>query len=597
MAISEATVERVRSAADIREVVGHYRDLRRQGAEWVCCCPFHDEKTPSFHVNERKNTYYCHGSCHEGGDAVKFIMKLEGLDFIGAVKFLARMFNIVVEETEDKRTDEQRKAYERRETAFAVLADVQRFFEDELRADTPQAAQARRYAFDRWPREFCEEYGIGYASGDANALIGHIRSKGHNAEVLKDLGLVFLDDHREPKCQMKHRVTIPIRDMQKRVTGFTCRTLSTNPEIPKYKNSSNSLVYQKDRTLFGADRASNAVHKAGALFLVEGAPDVLRCQSLGIDNVMAPLGSSLTEEQLKTLKRVCDTLVFIPDSDPPKGGNAHGAGDIAVMKNGRAAIEAGFNVRVRELPRQYADPDKKQQLKADPDSFITSKEVFADLPETDFIIWYDRLVYPKTDDNTAAVSAAITDVCSLLAAHGDTPKTSLYLPKLTQLHGNKAVWRQTLADAVNHMQRTAEKEKPKDASPESKSGLGKYGFFIADNCYCKMTKDDDVVRLSNFLMLPLYYIPDNSSAVFIFRLVNDEGRERIVSFDPDELVNIAPFRRKLIINGNFIWRAKLDDLMKVQEYILKDAPTAQMVRTMGWQKEGVYAWGNGVVYG
>lgn len=579
--ISQKTIDAVLDAGRIYDVVKDFVELRRSGSGWVGLCPFHSERTPSFHVDPRRNIYKCF-SCGEGGHSVRFLMENRNMSYPDAIRHIAGLYNIPVEETPRTLTDEQHKAAIQRENALIALEAVQQFFEELLIAKAPAARKACAYASNRWTLEYCRDNGIGYAPYPKE-FFEFVKQKGVNFEALLDIGMVRKKEDGHYSFMFANRVTIPIRDRFGRVIAYTARSIEEKTDC-KYLNSTRSCVYRKGNTVFGIEIARKAAAKAGSLFVVEEAPDVLRLQSLGIDNAVAALGTEWSAAQFDAIKGLTDALCFIPDSEVPKDGETYAPGTVAVMKNGRAAVNRGFRVVVREIPLDNG------QTKNDPDSFITSASILSSLEEQDFVLWYAEKAFlaPTTHLGRTEV---IKEVCAMLAAIEDATLASMYLEQLIKKYKERTAWKMAYNSA--QMRKRAESGK-EDESESERDLFSRYGFFIANNCYCTYGKQSEVIRLSNFILVPMYDIPDEGSMTRLYKIVNDLGHEAIIPLEPDDLVNLALFRKKINIAGRYVWLGKIDDLMRVEEYIFRKSESAKRIRTLGWQPEGFFAYGDGI---
>ena len=401
--IARSVIDNVRLRADIVSVVGGYCDLKKSGSRLVCCCPFHKEKTPSFVVNANTNRWHCFGACGEGGDPISFVMKKEGVDFTTAVRTLAAKYRVPVEEEKDERTAEQREQDTKSDALLTLYAYVQKYYVENLYADTPQAKAALDYACKRWDRDFVKEYGLGYATDDWQGLINYANSHSLSVGLMKEVGLVCTSEKGREYDFFRDRLMIPIRDKYGKVIGYTARYISTHkaenarnrntaqqtttaaldtPEAerqpPKYINSKTSLLYKKESSVFGIDIAWRASQKSGQFVLVEGAPDVMRLHQIGVMQAVACLGSQWMDTHFATLKRYTETLVFVPDADEIKEDNPFGTGIRKVLEAGKRAWQQGFDVRVREIPLGF------NNTKQDADSYCKSRNDYDELPSQPF---------------------------------------------------------------------------------------------------------------------------------------------------------------------------------------------------------------------
>lgn len=580
--IAQKTIDTVLDAVQIYDVVKDFVQLRRSGSGWTGLCPFHSERTASFHVDPRRNIYKCF-SCGEGGGAVRFLMENRNMSYPDAIRHIAGLYNIPVEEAPHNLTDEQRKLALQREGDLAALETVQQFFEQSLVAGNTAAKRACAYASKRWTLEYCRANGIGYAPYPKE-FFEFVKQKGVSLDALLDTGMIRKKEDGHFSFMFANRITIPIRDRFGRVIAYTARSLDDNTDC-KYLNSTTSCVYKKGNTVFGIEIARKAARKAGFLYVVEGAPDVLRLQSVGSDNAVAALGTKWTATQFEAIKGISDTLCFIPDSEIPKEGEIYSPGTKAVMKNGREAVDRGFRVVVREIPLDNGAE------KNDPDSYCTTPAILSSLEEQDFVLWYAEKAFlaPTTQLGRTEV---IKDLCAMLAAIEDATLASMYLEQLIKKYKERTAWK--LAFNSAQMRKRNESGKDGAESENERDLFSRYGFFIANNCYCTYGKQSEVIRLSNFILLPMYDIPDEGSMTRLYKIVNDLGHDAIIPLEPDDLVNLALFRKKINIAGRYVWLGKIDDLMRVEEYIFRKSESAKRIRTLGWQPEGFFAYGDGI---
>ena len=424
--ISDRDIEQVLDRADIVDVIGDYVQIKKKGSHYECCCPFHSEKTPSFKIDTRKNTWFCYGSCQEGGNAVRFLMKYKNLSFPEAVKELGKKYNIPIEEDNAPQTQEDIDKSLRRESMFIINQRVANYFEEYLNGKDDKAAFARSYAHNRWNEEFVCEIGIGYADGGWDSLYQWAKSKGLSIELMLELGLLKRSQKNEKIYDFyRDRLVIPIRDRFRRVIGFTARDITGSDDTPKYLNSTVSPIYNKDNSIFGIDTAIKLGVKEALFYCVEGAPDVLRLHSIGVTNAIAPLGAAWTDNQLTQLKKFNPRLCFIPDIDVPKDGEPYGTGIKVAMKNGVLALKHGFSVTVKEIKSD-------EKSKSDPDSYITSKLILAGIEEQDFILWYAEKLF-MGGETTAQKAEYINAVAKLVARIDDDVKEAMYIKQLLSI--------------------------------------------------------------------------------------------------------------------------------------------------------------------
>jgi DNA primase len=333
--IADASVEAVKAAADVVEVISGRTPLKRSGARFTGLCPFHDERTPSFSVSPEKGTYYCFG-CQRGGDTISFVEETEGVDFVGAIEWLAQRFNVPLEYEEA--SPEQDAKRRRRERLYDVLDAAASFYERYL-WDAQAGEAARAYLESRGlGEEVCREYRLGL-SARGSTLARKAAERGFTRDELSAAGLV----NRRGNDYFQGRLLFPIADARGKTVGFQARRLrEDDPLQAKYVNSPEGELFRKGDLLYGLDRARTAIAREERALIVEGNTDVLALRQAGLGPVVASMGTALTERQLKELSRLTRKLYLCFDADA--------AGEAATLRGMDLAAGQGFDVRVVALP-------------------------------------------------------------------------------------------------------------------------------------------------------------------------------------------------------------------------------------------------------
>ena len=333
--IKDSAVEAIKEAADLVEVISGRTQLRRSGARFTGLCPFHDERTPSFSVSPEKGTYFCFG-CQRGGDVISFVEETEGVDFVGAIEWLAQRFHVALEYEQASPEHDARRR--RRERLYAVLDAAASFYARYLwQSDAGKAA--RRYLGGRGlGEEVCRDYRLGLAPG-GRTLARKAGDRGFTRQELAAAGLV----NRRGNDYFQARLLFPIADARGRVVGFQARKLRENdPLQAKYVNSPEGELFRKGDLLYGLDRARTAIAREERAVIVEGNTDVLALRQAGLAPVIASMGTALTERQLQELSRLTRKLYLCFDADA--------AGEAATLRGMDLAAAQGFDVRVIALP-------------------------------------------------------------------------------------------------------------------------------------------------------------------------------------------------------------------------------------------------------
>ncbi len=307
MLYSEELISEVIGANDIVDVIGMYTALKKSGRGFVGLCPFHSEKTPSFHVSPDKQLYHCFG-CGEGGTVLTFVMKAENLDFVEGLKFLADRARIALPEPEANENAD--RLFKKKQRLISANTYAAKFFYHCLAA-SPEGAQARAYLKERAiAPKTAASFGLGFAPPGRNALINHLKSMGYSESELVDFGLATVRDNQFVD-KFRNRVMFPIIDVRGNVIGFGGRVMDDSK--PKYLNSPETAAFNKRLNLFALNFAKNK--KSDALILVEGYMDVISLHQVGINNAVATLGTALTEEQARLIARYAKDVVLCYDTD------------------------------------------------------------------------------------------------------------------------------------------------------------------------------------------------------------------------------------------------------------------------------------------
>jgi DNA primase len=343
MSVPARFLDELRFRVRLSDVVGKQVRLVRAGREWKACCPFHDEKTPSFSVNDEKGFYHCFG-CGAHGDVIRFVCEKEGLSFLDSVRKLADLAGLTLPQANPE--DAQKAAHLSK--LYDALGAAQRFFADQLAK--PGGAQARAYLASRGVEaETAAHFGLGFAPAQRQALKNSLQALGFSADILQEAGLTIVVEDKSPYDRFRGRLMFPIKDARGRVIGFGGRILGTGE--PKYLNSPDTPLFDKGRTLYNLDQAALATRKQAELFVVEGYMDVIALSQAGIGAAVAPLGTALTLEQMALAWRIAPEPIVCLDGDSAGQRAAQRAAQRAL-----GALKPGHSLRFMTMP-QGIDPD------------------------------------------------------------------------------------------------------------------------------------------------------------------------------------------------------------------------------------------------
>ena len=408
--IPNDTVYRILDSARIEEVVGDFVTLKRRGANYTACCPFHNEKTPSFYVSPSKGIYKCFG-CGESGTAVGFVMKHENLSYVEALKFLAKKYNIEVVETEVSAEEIAKR--QKNESLLLVSEYAGKFFKESLQTQEGQAVGYQYFRSRGLEDETIRKYGLGWGPSDRKAFADKARSEGYKEEFLVETGLCIKYDDGRLVDRFSDRVIFPIHSVSGRVIGFGGRTLRTDKSVAKYQNSPTSEIYDKRHTLYGIYFAKNEISRQDKCILVEGYLDVLSMHQLGITNVVASSGTSLTVEQIRLIRKFTNNVTIIYDGDS--------AGIKAALRGIGLVLKEGLNVKVVLLPEGQ-----------DPDDFArqhTLEQVQDHISRTeqDFISFKTDLLLDEAGGDPLKKAALINDIADTISLIPDAVIRAVYV--------------------------------------------------------------------------------------------------------------------------------------------------------------------------
>ncbi len=416
--IPQETVQKILDTARVEEVIGDFVTLKKRGADLWACCPFHGEKTPSFHVIPAKGQYYCFG-CHKGGSAVGFVMDYEHLSYVEALRYLARKYNIEIVEKEESAEDIANRR--RNESLLLVSEYAGKFFKEQLQTGEGRAVGLEYFHSRGLEDATIEKYGLGWAPSNRHAFTDAAKAAGYKDEYLLETGLcAAFDSDKSLHDRFFDRVVFPIHSVSGRVVAFGARTLKSKEDgkpYAKYVNSKESDIYVKNRSLYGIWFAKNEMARKDKCYLVEGYLDVLSMHQLGITNVVASSGTALTEGQIGLIKRFTQNVTIMYDGDS--------AGIHAALRGIDMFLREGMNVKVVLIP-DGDDPDSysRKHTLAEVEEFLAGAEM-------DFVDFKSSLLLKDTVRDPLRRAEVINDIADTIADIPDAVKRSVYVDFLS----------------------------------------------------------------------------------------------------------------------------------------------------------------------
>jgi len=420
MRIDPETVERIKQAAAVAEVIGDYVTVKKKGANYWACCPFHGEKTPSFSISPSKGIYKCFG-CGKAGDSVRFVMDIEGLGYGEALRHLAKKYGIDIQEEE--MTDDQILRQNERESLFIMLDYAKEFFKKQLYDTEEGKSIALPYFKERgFSDSTLQAFDLGYSPEAWDALLKSALKQGFSQEIIEKAGLVT-QKNEEGKVydRFRNRVIFPIHNVSGKIIAFGARILRNDAKSSqaKYLNSPETEVYHKSSSLYGIHQAKNELRRLDVCYLVEGYTDVISLHQAGIKNVVASSGTSLTIEQIKLIGRFTQHITVLYDGDS--------AGIKAALRGMDLILEEGLQVNLVVFPEGQ-----------DPDSYVRKigSEAFVEYikkESKDIISFQANLFLQEAGDDPFKRSELIKEMVLSISKIPDAIQRSLFIQKTSSL--------------------------------------------------------------------------------------------------------------------------------------------------------------------
>lgn len=513
MAISDATIQEIKNRIDIIDVIGDFVSLKKVGTNYRALSPFTNEKTPSFYVSPSKEIFKCFSS-GKGGDAISFVMEVEGINYIEALKYLAQKYGIEVQEEE--MTDEQIEAQNERDSLFIVLGFAGKFFQEQLFKNSEGKSIGLSYFKERGFNEaIINKFELGYALDEWDGLLKAAKAKGHSEDMLQKAGLVLKNEKGRVYDRFRGRVVFPIHNVSGKTIAFGARTLRTDKKEPKYINSPETEVYHKSNVLYGIHQAKQAIRNEDMCYLVEGYTDVISLHLAGVENVVASSGTSLTKEQIQLISRYTKNITVLYDGDS--------AGIKASFRGINMILEHDLDVHAVVFPEGE-----------DPDSFskTMSSEAFQSyLKEQaqDFITFKTNILTDGGRDKDPGNKVkVIREVIESIALIPDGIKRSVYIKTCA---GLLDIQEQVLISELNKLliqqQRkdrdSAKREEQQAVSlppveQETRNDVKLTSYFVERECLRMLINYgnepfDDEVKISEFIFEEIESIPFDNEVV------------------------------------------------------------------------------------
>ena len=542
MQISEEILERIKNENDIVEVISETVRLKRSGRNFMGLCPFHNEKSPSFSVSQDKQIYKCFG-CGEAGNVISFVMKNRNMSFLDAVKYLASRANITLELQNEKKD----KSLQKKELLYRVNLEAGKFFFSNLMSNDT----AKEYFLNRGIKlETIRSFGLGYANNSWNSLMNHLKRKNISEQLMIEAGLLSVNPEKNRKYdRFRNRVMFPVFDYRGKVIGFGGRVLDDSK--PKYLNSPETLVFQKGTNLYGLNFALKHNMKERYFIIVEGYMDLITLHQYGITNVVASLGTALTINQARLLKRYADKVVISYDADM--------AGQMATMRGLEILRTAGFDVRVLSIPQGKV-----------PDEFVRSngKEAFLKLinsaePLIDYRLKKaEEGIDFKNSQSSILYAKKVMNILSDL----DPLEKDVYIKKASE---NTGIKEQILYDMLS--KRINDNNDGNNVNNKGENGTKLYiepAFLKAERALLKLIleNNDYLDFIEEKLDENDLVLPEHKLIFTIIKRAKGENKDNVISFVESQLNNAESIKEFIKIKDINLFYVE-DTKRLIEDYI------------------------------
>jgi DNA primase len=572
--------EEIKAAASVYEVVREYVDLTKRGVNYIGNCPFHNEKTPSFTVNDSKGIYKCFG-CGASGDSIQFLMDHKGYSFHEAVEQIAKISKVVVEYDQNVDRDkykQQSQQQKQQKTGLQslLLEALLYYFKDTWNDTKYEDVDKVSFAGREYTWATIKAFTLSFAGGK-NMLKKWATDKGCEAE-LKEMGLLS-ESERGAYDTFRERSLFPIFDHLGNPVGVGGRKKmdDDNKQNPKYINSKGSIIYDKSASLYGLAQHLKHIRNANRAILVEGYTDVISFSDYDVKLTLATCGTALSATQAKTIKRYADEVLILRDGDD--------AGREAAIKDIEMLISQGLHVKIAFLPEGE-----------DPDSFIRKHkkkgwEEFLRNDEQDALVWRIMKEWDKTD--VFKQEKAFEIAGQLMSYIESVTLRENYLRKLTHSSQMGAVKKQ-LKDRIEHYD-AKRLEKKSDLSDKQERDIIQYGLYEKSSKYfVSSNSNDEGFAISNFIVRPILLIIGAQASQRLVEIKNEYNKSYIINCDSYVFTSLVEFKKNVERMGNFLFTGKPEFYERVKAKVYQESRDAFPIQVMGLHREGFYTWGNGI---
>ena len=570
--IPQITIDKILEKAEIVSIIGNDITLKKKGSNFVGSCPFHDEKTASLTVSPSKKIFSCFG-CGAKGGVANYIMKRKGLNYIESLRYIAEIIKIEI--IEDAQTPEQEAIRIQRNIQKDINQCAQDYFSKSMKASD----EARLYISSRTDDVTITKFNLGFAPKSKNNLLNYLHAAGYSTEDVFTAGLISKSEKTNSYYDFfQNRIIFPTYNTSGVLIGFSGRKLPDDNNSDKYYNLKDTPLFHKKDVIYGLKESLQMIINKDTAILVEGPIDVLRMHQLGFSNTISSQGTNVTKEHLDIIKTKCQGIHILFDGDP--------AGLNATKKVAIMAISIGLFVKVSFLPDKK-DPGDMWESNEEAKEWLSKNTI-------EFIEYYsDHLIHAAATDPFLK-NDAITEISKLIICyHPDLRKVII-----DNISDTKRLKPKLINDRIASLTKDTDfidsEDKPFELPKHVNTAeYFKYGFYEDQNEYFFDVRTYSE-KVSNFVMQPLFHVDSVYDSKRIYELVNRFNFRSVVNFDMQEMTSLQSFSKNIEGKGNFLFWGTAGQFAKLKIKLYEKTRTCFEIRSMGWQKEGFFAWSNGI---
>jgi DNA primase catalytic core len=570
--IPQQVIDNILSKTDIVEIISSYIQISKVGKDYRGKCPFHEDKNPSFSVSSEKQLFYCFG-CREGGNAINFLEKYKNYTFTQALTELASHYSIDIVDSDS--SDIEKKKYKKQLEHLQLFQIVGKYYHNNL--FLPENALALEFALSRYTINQINLYKIGYSSENDANLVGYLTTHhDYTHDLLLESNLIFRNDDGSYGEVLSNKLIYPTCNTAGQITSFGANSLS-DVQKPETIYLSNSYLDPKQDSLYLLNHARRSIKEISSLTLAQGYKEAITLQEVGITNTVAPCGGSLSEQQIDQINRIAESVTIIYDGDHD--------GKELTEKNALRLISKGLPVKFATVP-DNATVAKYFKSQIDFNSLNRNIQ--------DFLVFKARS-FSKNINTPSDKREAIKNLSNYILRFQDKSLRNTYVEAFSKILKAPQKY---FVNELSALEKSLKKSSLNlEGLPEGIdiSSYEKYGFYEYNNEYYIRDNSGGSKRISNFIMKPIFHIRSGGEPKRIFELINFRGHQIVVDFDMKEMTSINNFKKNIEGHGNFLYWGNEQHMFKLKAKLYEHTRTCQEIVNLGWQKEGFFAWANGII--